>query len=147
MKTFTLHILLIFATLIFLSPNGVIAQNDNKKEAVLWMAKDIKWEAIPGGTSGAMAAKLWGDETTGAYGGFTKFPAGFKAPLHNHSYDMKIVVVKGAYIFNGKKYGPGSYLFIPGGQNHESGGAKDSETIFFSEQPGSFDLKPAEPSK
>jgi hypothetical protein len=60
---------------------------------------------------------------------------------------MKMVVVKGGYTYKGKKYGPGSYLFIPGGDMHESGGVADSETIFFIEQPGKFDLVPAEPSK
>jgi quercetin dioxygenase-like cupin family protein len=139
MKKINLHMLLIFAALLFITSNELFAQ---KKDPVLLTAEDIKWEPIPGGTTGAMSAKLWGDETKGAYGGLTKFPAGFKAPLHNHTNDMKIVIIKGAYIYNGKKYGTGSYLFIPGGQNHESGGAEDSETIFFSEQPGPFDLKP-----
>lgn len=147
MKTFTLHILLVVATLIFIAPNESLAQGEKKKEATLWMAEDIKWEPIPGGTSGALSAKLWGDPNSGAYGGLTKFPAGFNAPLHYHSNDMKLVVIKGAYIFDGKAYGPGSYLFIPGGQQHESGGAPDSETIFFLEQTGKFDLQPVEPQK
>ena len=33
-----------------------------------------------------------------------------------------MVVIKGAYTYKRKKYGPGSYLFIPGGDKHESGG-------------------------
>jgi quercetin dioxygenase-like cupin family protein len=142
MKKFTLHILLINAALIFMIPNQTFAQKDSKKELVAWAAEDIKWEPIPNAPNGAMTARLWGNETTGAYGGLTKFPPGFKAPLHYHTNDMKVVIIKGAYIFNGKNYGPGSYLFIPGGQKHESGGAVDSETIFFSEQPGKFDLQP-----
>jgi quercetin dioxygenase-like cupin family protein len=58
-----------------------------------------------------------------------------------------MVVLKGAYTYKGKKYGPGSYLFIPGGEKHESGGVDESESIFFIEQPGMFDLKPVEPPK
>jgi quercetin dioxygenase-like cupin family protein len=93
-----------------------------------------------------MSVKLWGDNTKGAYGGFTKFPAGFKAPLHYHTDATKIVVIKGAYTFNGKKYGPGSYVYVPAGVKHESGGVEDSESIFFIEQSGKFDLNLVEPS-
>jgi hypothetical protein len=149
MKTFTLQIVLVLVALIFMGTSQLYAQKDKKKDAVLWSAEDIKWEPLTGGnpSTSAMNAKLWGDETKGAYGGFTKFPANFKAPLHSHSNDMKIVVIKGAYVYNGKKYGPGSYLFIPGGEKHESGGIEDSESIFFSEQPGKFDFTPVEPAK
>jgi quercetin dioxygenase-like cupin family protein len=90
---------------------------------------------------------LWGDQTKGAYAGLTKFPAGFVAPLHHHTFATKIVVIKGAYVYKGKKYGPGSYLSIPGGDKHVSGGADDSESIFFIEQPGKFDLIPEEAPK
>ena len=144
MKTFTLQIAFILVALIFIGTTNVSAQKA-KKEAVLWSAEDIKWEPLKNSgpaPSTAMNAKLWGDDTKGAYGGLTKFPANFKAPLHYHTNDMKIVVIQGAYIYNGKKYGPGSYLFIPGGEKHESAGAEDSETIFFIEQPGKFDIKP-----
>jgi quercetin dioxygenase-like cupin family protein len=93
-----------------------------------------------------MSAMLWGDNTRGAYAGMTKFPAGFKTPLHTHTYATKIVVIKGVYTYNGKKYGPGSYVYVPGGMKHESSGVEDSESIFFIEQDGAFDLKPDEPS-
>jgi hypothetical protein len=147
MRTFTLKIVMIFSTLFLAIHDRVAAQNDMKKEAVMVAAEDLKWTAIPGGSSGAMSAPLWGDVTKGPYGGFTKFPAGFKAPMHNHTNDTKIVVVKGAYIFNGKKYGPGSFLLVPGGTNHTSAGPEDSETIFYLEQPGPFDLNPVEATK
>ena len=144
MKRLSLCIVLVLVGLIFFGTTEASAQKKMKK--VLWAAEDIKWEPLQGGPPGVMTATLWGDQTKGAYGGFTKFPAGFKAPLHYHTYETKIVVVKGAYTFNGKKYGPGSYLLIPGGDKHESGGVDDSETIFLLEQPGKFDLKPVEPS-
>ena len=133
--------------LIFFGATQAFAQNKTKKEAILWEAKDIKWEAMPGGPTGVMSAKLWGDQTKGAYGGLTKFPAGFKAAMHYHTNDIKMVIIKGGYTYKGKTYGPGSYLFIPGGDKHESGGITNSETIFFIEQPGKFDLVPVEPTK
>ncbi len=145
MKTFSSYIALVLAGLIFFGATEASAQKRMKK--VLWAAEDIKWEAMQGGPPGVMTAMLWGDQTKGAYGGLTKFPAGFKAPLHYHTNDMKVVVIKGAYTYNGKKYGPGSYLTIPGGDKHVSGGVDDSETIFLLEQPGKFDLKPIEPPK
>ena len=138
---------LLLAAFACIQPNETSAQSDNNKQAVHMTAEEIKWEAIPGGVGGAMRSQLWEDASTGAYGGFTKFPAGFKAPMHYHTNDMKLVVVKGAYMYNGKKYGPGSYLFIPGGDKHESGGAANSETVFFIEQPGKFDINMLEQQK
>ena len=130
--------------LIFFGTTETFAQKKSNKEAVLWAAEDIKWEQLPGGPPGVMTVTLWGDQTKGAYGGLTKFPAGFKAPLHYHTNATKIVVIKGAYTYKGKAYGPGSYLSIPGGDKHVSGGVEDSETIFFIQQPGKFDLVPVE---
>ena len=146
MKKNSLYFVLILAGLIFIDGTYASAQTDMKKK-VLWSAEDIKWEHLQGAPPDVMNANLWGNSTKGAYGGFTKFPAGFKAPLHYHTNDMKIVVVKGAYTYKGKEYGPGSYLFIPGGDRHESAGIADSETIFFTEQPGKFDVKPVGATK
>jgi quercetin dioxygenase-like cupin family protein len=144
MKRLSLYIVPVLVGLIFLGATDASAQKQMKKGAVLWAAEDLKWEQLVGGPPGVMSVMLWGDNTKGAYGGFTKFPAGFKAPLHSHTNDMKVVVIKGAYTYKGKKYGPGSYLSIPGGDKHVSGGVEDSETIFMIQQPGKFDLVPVE---
>ncbi len=142
MKKLSLYIGMVLVGLILLGTMEASAQKKMmKKEPVLWAAEDIKWEPLAG-APGVMSATLWGDNTKGAYGGLTKFPAGFKAPLHYHTYETKIVVIKGGYTYKGKKYGPGSYLSIPGGDKHVSGGVDDSESIFFIQQPGKFDLIP-----
>ena len=140
MKRFSLYIVLVLMGLFLIGVTEASAQKKMKKEAVLWAAEDLKWEPLAGGPPGVMSVKLWGDNTKGAYGGLTKFPAGFKAPLHYHTDATKIVVIKGAYTYNGKKYGPGSYVYVPGGMKHESGGVEDSESIFFIEQSGKFDI-------
>jgi quercetin dioxygenase-like cupin family protein len=140
MKKLSLYVVLVLAGLMLLGATDASAQKKMKKEPVLWAAEDLKWEPLAGAPPGVMSATLWGDQTKGAYGGFTKFPAGVATPLHFHTHDIKLVVIKGAYTYKGKKYGPGSYLFIPGGDRHESGGVEDSETIFFIQQPGKFDL-------
>jgi hypothetical protein len=86
-------------------------QQQVKKDAVLWAAEDLIWEALPGGPPGVMSVTLWGDQT------------------------------KGAYTYNRKKHRPGFYVSVPGGSKRESGGVADSESIFFIEQPGAFDSK------
>lgn len=140
MKKLSIYITFALVGLIFGWAMEVSAQKKMNKEAVLWAADDLKWEPLEGATPGVMSVRLWGDNTKEAYGGLTKFPAGFTAPLHFHTYTTKIVVIKGAYTYNGKKYGPGSYVSVPGGVKHVSGGVADSETIFFIEQSGKFDL-------
>jgi len=140
MKRLSMYIAFVLVGLIFFSVTGASAQKKMNKEEVLWAADDLKWEPLAGAPPGVMSVMLWGDNTKGAYGGLTKFPAGFKAPLHSHTYTTKIVVIKGAYTYNGKKYGPGSYVSVPAGVKHESGGVADSESIFFIEQSGKFDL-------
>jgi len=140
MKRLSSYIVLVLVGLIFLGATETSAQKKMKNEAVLMAAEDLKWEQLAGAPPGVMSVKLWGDNTKGAYGGLTKFPAGFKAPLHTHTYATKIVIIKGAYTYNGKKYGPGSYVNVPAGLQHESGGVEDSESIFFIEQSGKFDL-------
>jgi hypothetical protein len=142
MRRFILSIVLAVVGLICLRATDASAQA--KPEKVVCAAEDMKWEALQGGPPGVMTARLRAVGSKGGYDGFNKFPAGFKAPLHYHTYDTKIIVIKGGYTYKGKKYGPGSYLFIPGGDKHESGGVEDSESVFFIEQPGPFDLKVVE---
>jgi hypothetical protein len=145
MKKLSSIIVIVLVGLIFFGATEASAQKV-KKEAVIWAADDLKWGPLPGGPPGVMSVTLWGDDTKGAYAGFTKFPAGFMAPLHYHTYETKIVVIKGGYTYKGKKYGPGSYLSIPGGDRHVSGGVADSETIILIQQPGKFDMVPVEPT-
>src|SRR5438128_2823911 len=92
MKRFSLYLAMLLAGLVFLGATVASAQKSAKKEAVLWMPEDLKWQPLAGGPPGVMSVMLWGDNTKGAYGGLTKFPAGFKAPLHHHTYATKIVV-------------------------------------------------------
>ena len=82
----------------------------------------------------------------GAYGAFFKLPAGFVAPLHTHTYDMKVVIVSGTYVQapEGKpefRIGPGSYFLQPGGNyRHTTACDPASDCVFFAESNGKFDL-------
>jgi quercetin dioxygenase-like cupin family protein len=85
---------------------------------------------------GVSVATVWGDLDKGPYGAFTKFAPGTKVPLHTHPNDIRLVVIKGAYIYKPEKgaeirVGPGQYLFLPGGDRHESGGDDKEGALFY----------------
>jgi anti-sigma factor ChrR (cupin superfamily) len=125
---------------------------------VFMTAGDIKWTDLdPKGAPGVKIADLWGDHAKGAYGAYLKLPAGFAAPLHTHTYAMKVVFISGTYIQapEGKpevRLGPGSYMMQPGGNyRHTTSCDNASDCVFFVESNGKFDLKvvdaPKEPVK
>ncbi len=97
-------------------------------------------------TKGVSIAAVWGDAATGAHGTFTKFAPGYDAGMHTHTNDVWIVVVKGAYLYKDdageKRVGAGSFLRIPGGKKHWSGGDKKEGAVFYEESSGKFDLIP-----
>jgi len=115
---------------------------------------DLKWMDLdPKGAPGVKVADVWGDHAKGAYGAFIKFPAGFAAPLHTHTNDLKIVVISGTFVQapEGKpefRLGPGSYEMQPGGSyKHTTACDKASECVIFSQGAGKFDFKPVEAAK
>jgi len=112
-------------------------------------AADMKWTDLdPNGAPGVKVADLWGSHTKGPWGGLFKLPAGFAAPLHTHTYDMKVVIISGTYIQapEGKpefRLGPGSYFLQPGGDyRHTTTCDKAADCVFLVESKGPFDLKP-----
>jgi anti-sigma factor ChrR (cupin superfamily) len=115
---------------------------------------DVKWTDLdPVRAPGIRIADLWGDHTKGAYGAFLKFPAGFLAPLHTHTYDIRAVILSGTYVQtpDGKaqeRLGPGSYMLQPGGAyRHVSGCDAASDCVLFIESEGPFDLLVVEAPK
>jgi len=123
------------------------------KGAVLMPAADMKWTELDPKVPGVMIADLWGNHAKGAFGAMNKFPAGWSAPLHTHTRDMKLVVVSGTWIHTpeGKpevRLGPGSYLMQSGGNyRHASACDKASECVVFIESNGAFDIKPVEAAR
>jgi len=117
-------------------------------------AADLKWAPLDATLApGVMSADVWGDHTTGAFGGFTKFPAGFQTPVHTHTNEYKIVVVSGTFLQapEGKpvvRLGPGSYLMQPAGSyRHTTGCDKASDCVVFIQSDGKFDLIPVDAAK
>ena len=146
-------ILLILAVPVLAQPSGRAQVNTTQKagpdQPVFMPAGDLKWTDLdPTGAPGVKVADLWGDHTKGAFGAYLKLPAGFAAPLHTHTYAMKVVFLSGTYIQapQGKaavRLGPGSYMMQPGGNyQHTTSCDKASECLFFVESEGAFDLKP-----
>ena len=123
-------------------------------QPVVLPAGELKWTDLdPAGAPGVKVVDLWGDHTKGAFGAYFRLPAGFAAPLHTHTRDMKLVFISGTYIQGpeGKpefRLGPGSYLMQPGGNyRHTTSCDKASECVFFVESSGPFDLKPVAAGK
>lgn len=123
-------------------------------QPVFMPAGELKWTDLdPNGAPGVKVADLWGDHAKGAFGAFLKLPAGFAAPLHTHTHDMKVVFLSGTYVQapEGKaevRLGPGSYMMQPGGNyRHTTSCDKAAECLFFVESNGRFDLKPVEGGK
>ena len=146
------------------APTAVLAQAPGEAKAqsapvaaasrlVVMPAGDLKWTDLDPGVPGVKVADLWGNHANGAFGALFKLPAGFAAPLHTHTHDMKVVIVSGTYIQapEGKpefRLGPGSYFFQPGGDyRHTTTCDRASDRVFFVESTGGFDLKPVDPGK
>jgi hypothetical protein len=109
---------------------------------------DLNWTDLdPVGAPGVKIAVLWGNFQNGAFGAFFKLPAGFAAPLHTHTHEMKLVIVSGTYIQgpDGQeefRLGPGSFLLQPGGDyRHTTSCDQASDCLFFVESDGAFDLQ------
>jgi quercetin dioxygenase-like cupin family protein len=113
-------------------------------------ASDMKWTDLDPGAPGVKVADLWGNHAKGAFGALFRLPAGFAAPLHTHTHDMKVVIISGTYIQapEGKpefRLAPGSYFRQPGGSyRHTTTCDKASDCVFFVESVGPFDLKPVD---
>ena len=120
-----------------------VAVAQSKKEPVFVESEKAEFkEVVPG----VKKKILWGNHDAGPYGAFTKFDPGLTNPLHTHSNEVRIVVLRGAYIYkpqngNERRVGAGSYISIPAGAVHVSGGDPKEGALFYEESPGKFDLK------
>jgi len=93
----------------------------------------------------ASRATLWGNPESGPHAAFTRIAAGANVPLHTHTSDLRIAVLKGAYVYKPEKGAEirvtaGQYLFIPGGLRHGTGTDAKEGVVFYQEADGKFDL-------
>jgi quercetin dioxygenase-like cupin family protein len=121
-----------------------------KREAVFADSADnAKYREVAPGVSKAV---IWGDPDKRPYGAFTKFAPGLTNALHTHTNDLRIVVVKGVYIYKPEsgdeiRVGPGSFLMVPGGVQHVCGGDSKEGATFYEESINKFDLVVVETKK
>ena len=117
-----------------------------KKEASFVDSKKAEFKQV---VPGVKKAVLWGDPEAGPYGAFTKFDPGLANPPHTHTNEVRIVVLRGAYIYKPKdgkerRVVPGTYISVPAGDVHVSGGDKKEGALFYEESQGKFDLVPVD---
>lgn len=93
---------------------------------------------------------LWGERARGGeYAMLLKLPAGFKAGVHSHSADYHAISVQGRWVHTdpaGRPAQPlsqGSYVFQPGGVEHDDACVGPQDCILFVHQHGSYDALPA----
>ena len=94
------------------------------------------------------AGPAYGDLQHGRHGTFIHMPAGFVSPVHTHTEDYFVVVIKGvgANQLPGGKIIPlaaGSYWFQKGEEAHVTQCLSKEDCVFFIVQPGKFDYVPA----
>jgi quercetin dioxygenase-like cupin family protein len=121
------------------------------QKAVLTPAADLKWVEPPGAPPGVKAAVVSGDPTKGPHHAFTKFAAGFAAPVHHHTADHHVVVVAGTLVLvvDGKDVTlpPGSYFSFTKKMKHATRCEAGAECILFSDVRGKWDVVIAEEKK
>jgi quercetin dioxygenase-like cupin family protein len=121
-------------------------KKEETKAAVFVSADEAKFKEIVPGVSKVV---LTGDPDKGPYSAFTKFAPGLTNALHTHTSPIRIVVIKGAYIYKPEKgqerrVGAGCFLDVPAGDRHTSSGDAKDGALFFEESTGKFDLVPVE---
>jgi len=126
-----------------------VQDTDALSGAVFASAADAKFKEV---APGASMAVISGDPDKGAHRVFTKFTPGASFPLHTHSSEMHIVVIKGAYLYMAEKgkelrVGPGCYIDIPANARHASAGDPKEGALFYEESAGKFDLVSVEKEK
>ena len=147
MKQSLLTVLVATTLMIAWSIGRVQGQQDQSKGKVIFVSADQANFHDTG--NGVSMAAIWGDADKGAHATFTKFAPGFDAGMHTHTNDVWIVVLKGAYLYKDDVIdkrlvvASGSFLRVPAGIKHWSGGDPKEGALFYEESSGKFDSIPA----
>ena len=131
-------------------PAGTLYAADAGKPITM-TPDQMKWTPNPAAT-GVMMATAWGDPAKGPFGAFNKFVAGFTAPLHTHSANVRIVVISGTMAMVGAdgketKFPPGSFYTQPNTFPHVTKCLAGSDCLTYVEADGKWDMKPVEAKK
>lgn len=119
-----------------------IAIGSAMSDAVLTPLKSAPFKAV---MPGVEKAGLWGSPA-GEHASLTRMAAGFKAGMHTHKHEVRMLVVEGTIVHTDAKGGvteltKGSYRMVPGGIKHDTACAAGQDCLFVESLPGAFDLK------
>lgn len=130
-----------------LATGVVTAASDGPKMTVVQTA-ERHWKPKPALPPGAFGANLWGDPATGPYGFVGKFPLNFRVPLHSHTNDVRVVMLKGNMVISypgepDVEIAEGGYFLLPAKRAYVATCAKGCEFLAFDQLP--FDIIYADP--
>lgn len=121
-----------------------IAIGSSLSDEVLTPMKSAPFKKV---MPGIEKAGLWGSPA-GEHASLTRMAAGFKAGMHTHKHEVRMVVIEGTVVHTDAKGGvteltKGAYLMVPGGIKHDTACAAGQDCLFVESLPGAFDLKAA----
>jgi quercetin dioxygenase-like cupin family protein len=113
--------------------------------AVFTPAPDVQWQDVPG-MQGVQVAPLGGDPAKGPSHFFLKFAPGFSAPVHHHTADHFVTVLRGTLVLavDGKeqKLPAGSYFSFSGKKKHATRCEAGAECVLAMDVRGKWDVIP-----
>ena len=127
----------------------ITSERVEREHPTILKLTDLDWRPLdPGNPGGPQMAALWGDPTSGPYGALLRLPGGFESPIHSHSLDERVVVIRGTALhwIEGEDRAAaqamlaGDYIVMPGGVKHASAAAPGEECVEFITQDGAFDF-------
>jgi quercetin dioxygenase-like cupin family protein len=119
---------------------------DRLRDVIAIEGNDLQWKPAPSG-EGVMIAPLWGNPAEGAHGMIARYPPGLHHALHTHTCALKVVVLSGYFTFSLanepiRKFGPGSFVWIPANVPHTSGCDDSGPCTVLHEGSGKWDRTP-----
>jgi hypothetical protein len=96
---------------------------------------------------GVSKAVLWGDDDKGPYGAFTKFTPGMtqgytRTRTMSGSWFSRALTATRT-MQEKRASGRATFIRVPGGRKHSSGGDAADGALFYEESSGKFDVVPA----
>lgn len=105
-------------------------------------ANSLPWEEVFNPPTGKTVFRknLLSDPDTGMMVRLVRYPAGFMNPLHTHNCAHGMYVLEGTLVTHEGRYGPGSFVWFPEGNEMEHGATaeEDVTVVFITNKP--FDI-------
>ena len=130
---------------------SMLAWSADAPAPVVKSAADIDWHASGSLPPGAEYHLIYEDQKSHAVQTIARMPKGYELPLHRHSYDETIVMLKGRLVLNfggkAQTVGVGGYAVIPAETPFTMKAEGFGGAQFIAAFNGPFDAKLAEPAK